>query len=534
MPLPKPKAGETRKNFNSRCMGNPTMNTEYPKQDQRYAVCNSLFDKGNKEMKTEKKIKRIKLMKVGKTKDIQEAFDNPFQEVGESQVDSENRIIKRTCIFGRAKSANGYTYKDEAITKINQLAGEGVKCYINHPSKTETKDRDGVRDLRDWIGVYKNPVKEGEKIFADLYCRESYWDLVKDVALLQPHGVGNSINARVAMVRNAQTGEEAVVDVDQLRSVDLVASAATTQNLFESNINENIPEERILFDRDMIERKISTKFEIMAKEEGVIQDKLNNNKIKMAISDLSFTANNMIEDVLYDDKKSVGDKKKAVMAIFDDLDKEVKKKLGEIKEQIGGLQMDLTLEAVKNNAEIMEALRNEFNKEKKVETFEAQITELKESVSDLTKKVETLEGEKTSLTEENDNLKKDLEEANAELDKKMVAEKLAEKKELMHTLIKESDLPEDAVTDTFKRLLMGVKESKDDEGNEISVEDGMKQLIEDRKILVNKESGKVKGSGDEYDEKKEQKKEKKTSPLLNGETAKDIAESIGKNIKAKR
>ena len=39
MPLPKPKASEKQKDFMLRCMSNPTMNKEYPRQDQRLAVC---------------------------------------------------------------------------------------------------------------------------------------------------------------------------------------------------------------------------------------------------------------------------------------------------------------------------------------------------------------------------------------------------------------------------------------------------------------------------------------------------------------
>jgi hypothetical protein len=39
MPLPKPKSGETQKDFMTRCMSDSTMNTEYPRKDQRLAVC---------------------------------------------------------------------------------------------------------------------------------------------------------------------------------------------------------------------------------------------------------------------------------------------------------------------------------------------------------------------------------------------------------------------------------------------------------------------------------------------------------------
>lgn len=39
MPIPQPTPGESRDEFISRCMGDSVMNTDFPEQDQRYAVC---------------------------------------------------------------------------------------------------------------------------------------------------------------------------------------------------------------------------------------------------------------------------------------------------------------------------------------------------------------------------------------------------------------------------------------------------------------------------------------------------------------
>lgn len=39
MPLPKPNKKESKKDFLSRCMSNPTVNEEFPDNSQRYAVC---------------------------------------------------------------------------------------------------------------------------------------------------------------------------------------------------------------------------------------------------------------------------------------------------------------------------------------------------------------------------------------------------------------------------------------------------------------------------------------------------------------
>lgn len=45
MPLPAPKKGESQDDFHSRCMGDDVMKREYPKQEQRNAVCGSQWRK---------------------------------------------------------------------------------------------------------------------------------------------------------------------------------------------------------------------------------------------------------------------------------------------------------------------------------------------------------------------------------------------------------------------------------------------------------------------------------------------------------
>lgn len=43
MPIPKPNKDEKEKDYLSRCMGNPTMNKEYPENEQRMAVCGTTW-----------------------------------------------------------------------------------------------------------------------------------------------------------------------------------------------------------------------------------------------------------------------------------------------------------------------------------------------------------------------------------------------------------------------------------------------------------------------------------------------------------
>lgn len=43
MPLPKPRGSESHDEFVSRCMANDVMNSEFPDQRQRAAICNSIY-----------------------------------------------------------------------------------------------------------------------------------------------------------------------------------------------------------------------------------------------------------------------------------------------------------------------------------------------------------------------------------------------------------------------------------------------------------------------------------------------------------
>jgi hypothetical protein len=50
MPIPKPNENENRIDFLQRCMRNETMVSEYPDEEQRYAVClTQLEDEDDKE-----------------------------------------------------------------------------------------------------------------------------------------------------------------------------------------------------------------------------------------------------------------------------------------------------------------------------------------------------------------------------------------------------------------------------------------------------------------------------------------------------
>jgi hypothetical protein len=48
MPIPKPDFRKTEQKFISDCMGDESLNKDFPNQKQRYAVCKTTFDRAKK------------------------------------------------------------------------------------------------------------------------------------------------------------------------------------------------------------------------------------------------------------------------------------------------------------------------------------------------------------------------------------------------------------------------------------------------------------------------------------------------------
>ena len=44
MPIPKPKKDESHDDWMDRCMADDVMNREFPDNDQRYAVCQNIWE----------------------------------------------------------------------------------------------------------------------------------------------------------------------------------------------------------------------------------------------------------------------------------------------------------------------------------------------------------------------------------------------------------------------------------------------------------------------------------------------------------
>ena len=459
-----------------------------------------------------------------KKKDIQERIESPFVSVSEGAIDSDNHVVKGVCVFGTRESANKRIYQDKAIESLAKLTN-GAKMFLNHPGKSELKEYGGVRRIQDWGGIFQNARKESDKVFADLIVRESYWDLVQDIAMLSPTNVGHSINARVKVFTDDK-GMESVVDMDALKSIDLVSSAATTTSLFEATQEKFEQNKEFEILRELIEPRVKDRFQVLLAEEGVIQDKLDNDKLRHEINDVAWLANDLIDRIIYDDKFPVEDKKSKVIAIFDDLDKEVKKRLSKIKEskkQEGDDdEMEITTEMLKKDyPEIVKSLVNESKAKVEFDQVQNEVKVLTESKTALEAQIQ----EKDKAIQEKEAKVAELEEANkklaTELDEKKVAEAVNAKKAVVEKLLNESKLPKEARTEVFFNQLLAVEEKKDGE-KVLTVEEQIKALILDRQKIAAVGKGRVRDMGEEF-----------TPPVDDGKrkTAQEAKDEFLKKIK---
>ena len=453
-----------------------------------------------------------------KEKYVIESVDNPFSDVVKESIDRDNFIIKNVCPFGTDKSANNRVYKDKAIESLTTLC-EGSKVFLNHPSRTELKEMDGVRDVRDWAGMFTSPRRDGNKIFANLKVREAYWDLFEDIALMRPHGVGMSINARVKVFAN-DDGMESVEDVASLRSVDLVSSAATTQSLFEAALEKNTKEQLVVAPGSV--RKI---VEYLVPKDLSVAEKT----IEAVTNDRDM----LIKQIVKDNTMSIEEKKDEITRVFatlTDVVNEFIKTNKKIEEDEIMSDNKLTLEMLrKDHSDLVEAILDEYKKSKDVEKTKAQLTEANDKI----KALEGTVGEKDTTIQERDNeikaLKTENDTLKTALDERELAEKAQRKRERIDKLV--SEMPKECRSDVFTATLMRLEDTteKDEEGNdaEVTIEEQAKKLIEDRVKLYKENTGKVRGAGDEFDESRF---ETKTERVSKEQRDKDVEEFVS-NLK---
>lgn len=131
MPLPKPNKGESKDDFLSRCMGDDAMQSEYPDEDERYAVCNSQW-----ENKSAASIER-------------RTYDLDNLEIV-TREDEPEKIVGHAAVFNSI-SGNGWFREQVAPGAFKEsIKNDDIRALFNHDKNYVLgRNKSGTLELRE-------------------------------------------------------------------------------------------------------------------------------------------------------------------------------------------------------------------------------------------------------------------------------------------------------------------------------------------------------------------------------------------------
>ena len=145
MPIPKPKSGESRDKFMSRCLSSDVMQQDYSDYAQRFAVCSSSFDDKDKKMFDEEE------------QEITTGYFEVEAELKAYHDDDEKEKDKGmfegyASIFGNKDLGNDVIEKGAFMRSLRRKGAKKIKMLYQH----DTKEPIGVFDkvMEDQNGLY--------------------------------------------------------------------------------------------------------------------------------------------------------------------------------------------------------------------------------------------------------------------------------------------------------------------------------------------------------------------------------------------
>lgn len=232
-----------------------------------------------------------------------------YTALAESKV--KGRVVENVALCGR-ESANGRTYTDECLREAVPLYS-GVRINIDHRAKRSTGAR-SFRDLQGRVipGTEKFDEQTG-KIRGDVRVFAGQeGDKLLDIAENDPAAAGFSHDAAgiAKPTPGAKAGHVTVTKIAAVASVDIVTTPATNRSLFES-IDGPVQ-------GDTLE-------EVAGLLEGPLADKVAADEQAARIRRVTWAAESMIGDVLFDRRKHateaptpIGTRVKKIQAILAD------------------------------------------------------------------------------------------------------------------------------------------------------------------------------------------------------------------------
>lgn len=294
-------------------------------------------------------------------------FFETLEGVTADNVDEGNSVVRGVKVIG-FKSKNRRTYTTESLRNAVSLY-EGVTVFLDHPQKPND-----ARSVTEQFGNIRNArFVEGKGVFGDLHYNPAHSYAAPFVweAKNNPGQVGLSHNASVRGKR--LPGETVIESITGVRSVDLVADAATTRSLFESVNGEG--EDGLLSESEY-------------GFEGVIADKLRDDAAHRAFRQKVDAAKSLISRTIWNDELTLEAMTRHVVTIATDLISELNKPAQPATEGIdmstdtnGRNFADMTLE------EIRRARPELFDAQEQKEKFDA----LQKERDELKARVEKIE-----------------------------------------------------------------------------------------------------------------------------------------------
>ena len=145
MPIPKPKSGESRDKFMSRCLSSDVMQQDYSDNAQRFAVCSSSFDDKDKKMFDEEE------------QEISTGYFEVEAELKAYEEDDDKEKEKGmfegyASIFGNKDLGNDVIEKGAFMRSLRRKGAKKIKMLYQH----DTKEPIGVFDkvMEDQNGLY--------------------------------------------------------------------------------------------------------------------------------------------------------------------------------------------------------------------------------------------------------------------------------------------------------------------------------------------------------------------------------------------
>ena len=271
MPLPKPKTGEAESDFMSRCVSNDSMQSEFPDQDQRVAVCLDSFrtKKEEQEMYDDDTL--------GDNEEIK--FETGSLEVhAEIKAEHDEDEMKGVfsgygSIFGNKDLGNDIVVEGAFAKSLARRGAKGVKLLYQHRADEPIgvfdeilEDRKGLKVKgrlamgtqrgREVYELMKMGALDGLSIGFRVDSKGYDYDergkrrLLKEVDLMEISAVTFPMNprARVAQVKGAdrtvREWEELLREAGNLsRSEAKVAAGAVAKALDQRDVGNNVEPE---------------------------------------------------------------------------------------------------------------------------------------------------------------------------------------------------------------------------------------------------------------------------------------------------